>query len=128
MKWIKLILTLLTILIATGCTTLKDSISAKGTGPYKVYAAPKEEVWVATLDAVKYSDLDLISESKPSGTILAQRGMTAFSYGENVAIFVEEETENSCRVEVVSKRALATNIVAPDWSETIFERLDAVFK
>lgn len=128
MKWKKLSLVLLALITVSGCSTLKDSIAAKGSGPFKIYSVSKNEVWPATIDIVNSTDLDLVSESKDSGTILAQRGMTAFSYGENVAIFVEAESEKSCRVEVISKRTLATNITAPDWSDTILERLDALFK
>jgi len=128
MKWINLALISLAIITSSGCATLADSVAAKGTGPSKVYSASKELVWPVAVDAVKYSDLDLVSESKESGMILAQRGITAFSYGENVAIFVEAENEKSCRVEVVSKKAMATNVFAPDWSSTIFKRLDAAFK
>jgi len=128
MKWINLTIILLAIITSSGCATLADSVAAKGTGPSKVYSASKESVWPVAVNTIKYSDLDLVSESKESGMILAQRGITAFSYGENVAIFIEEETEKSCRVEVVSKKALATNIFAPDWSGTIFKRLDAAFK
>jgi len=107
------------MIMAAGCTTLADSVAGKGTGVSKKYNTSKDEIWPLAINAVKSSKLDLVSESKQSGLILAQRGLTAFSYGENVAVFVDSETENSCKVEVVSKRALKTNIVAPDWSATI---------
>jgi urocanate hydratase len=60
--------------------------------------------------------------------ILAQRGITAFSYGENVAIFIEDYNGDQCRVEVVSKRAMETNVFAPDWSRSLFTYLDSKFK
>jgi hypothetical protein len=63
------------------------------------------------------------------GYILAQRGITAFSYGENVAIFVESVNGvTRTRVEVVSKKAMATNVFAPDWSKEILDKLDEKLK
>jgi hypothetical protein len=45
--------------------------------------------------------------------------------GENVAIFVRKKTETSSEVEVVSKKALTTNVFVPDWSEDIHKELAA---
>jgi hypothetical protein len=50
---------------------------------------------------------------------------SAFSWGENVAIFVEPiDGKIQTRVEVVNKRALATNITAADWGTRILQSLD----
>lgn len=52
--------------------------------------------------------LPMVGDNKSEGYILAQRGITAFSYGENVAIFVESvKGVTRTRVEVVSKKAMA---------------------
>ena len=56
--------------------------------------------------------------------MLAQRGVTLMSYGENVAIFVESVNGvTKTRVEVVSKKSMATNIFAPNWSKEILDKL-----
>ena len=120
----KLFCLVLVTVVATGCTTLADSIASKGTGKYKVYEKTKEEVWPVAKEAVSSVGLKLISAQEKSDMILAQRGVTFFSYGENVAIFVEEAENNTCRVEVVSKKSMETNIFAPDWSNSIFRYLD----
>lgn len=112
-------LILIIALLATGCTTLADSIAAKGTGVSKTYDLPKDKIWPVVIETVKSSKLDLISSSKEEGLILAQRGASAFSYGENVAIFVDKESDTKSKIEVVSKRAMETNVFAPDWSATI---------
>ena len=80
------------------------------------------------VSAVESSKLDLVSAAEDSGLILAQRGMSALSYGENVAIFVDVESENTCKVEVVSKRSLETNVFAPDWSATILNSVTLQLK
>ena len=79
-------------------------------------------------DAIKAAGLQFVSGNREDRSILAQRGITAFSYGENVAIFVEKVEDVKSSVEVVSKKAMATNIFAPDWAKPIFEQLDKKFK
>lgn len=126
--FLKHIFILLVITIMSGCTTLADSVAAKGTGISKTYNHSKEQVWPLVVSAVESSKLDLVSAAEDSGLILAQRGMSALSYGENVAIFVDVESENTCKVEVVSKRSLETNVFAPDWSATILNSVTLQLK
>ena len=54
--------------------------------------------------------------------------MTLGSYGENVAVFVRKKTDNETNVEVVSKKSMATNIFAPDWTEDVFKEIDIALK
>jgi hypothetical protein len=69
----------------------------------------------------------MVADNKQEGYILAQRGMSAFSYGENVAIFVDPTNANDrTRVEVVSKKSLATNIFATDWSKPILDKIGQI--
>lgn len=113
------------LLFQSGCATLADAKGAKGSGMSKTYDHPKEQVWAAIMDVLNETELEIVSSDEERGEILAQRGMTAFSYGENVAIFVEEfNGKMVTRVEVVNKRALATNITAANWGSRLFEKLD----
>lgn len=113
------------LLSASGCTTLADARAAKGSGVSRTYAASKEEVWKAVPSVLVALGLQLVSDNKQEGYILAQRGMTAFSYGENVAIFVESiGGVTKTRVEIVSKKVMATNIFAPSWENDILNKLD----
>jgi len=107
---------------------MADAKSAKDTGEKVVYKASFEEIWDAMPGVVTAVGLDFISENTSDNSILAQRGMTAFSYGENVAIFVAVVIEgDTTSVEVVSIKAMKTNIFAPSWAEPIFEELDKNF-
>ena len=123
-----LILVLLTLAGAAlaGCgTTVADAQAAKGSGTWRVYERPYDTVWVAVLDAVRSSDLSLVSADKETGRILARRDVTVFSWGENVAIFVEDAGgKTKTRVEVVSKAALVGNVSAANWDRRLFESLD----
>lgn len=128
MKLLKILGIVLSMAYISGCTTMADSISAKGTGEFRVYEKQKSEVWPLAVEAISEVGLELVTANESSNMILAQRGVTAFSYGENVAIFIEEHEETKCRVEVVSKKAMETNVFAPNWSNAIFKNLDSKLK
>ena len=112
------------LFLASACTTLADARAAKGSGASREYAASFDKVWDTIPVVLKEVELPLVSQNKAERTILAQRGITAFSYGENVAIFVEPVGGSSrTRVEIVSKRAMETNIFAPDWAQEVLDKL-----
>ena len=112
----------------TGCSTMADAKAGKGTGVTQTFAAKPERVWQVLPVAVKNAGLDYVAGSREEGYALAQRGISAFSYGENVAIFIEPALAESTKVEVVSKKAMATNIFAPEWSKAIFEKITELLK
>lgn len=112
------------LMIVSGCTTLADSVADRGNGAKRVYDRSFDQVWTKTVESIPAVGLDLVSSDTTQNMILAQRGVTAFSYGENVAVFVEQLSSEQCLVEVVSKRAMATNVIAPDWSWDIFKYLN----
>lgn len=113
------------LLILTGCATMADARAAKGSGLSRIFAAPQERVWQAMPSVLTELGLSLAGDNRQEGYILAQRGVTTFSYGENVAIFIEPEAGTAkTRVEVVSKKAVKTQIFAPDWAKDILDKLD----
>ena len=115
--------------LTTGCSTLVDAKAAKGTGQSREYSKPIDTVWKAIPPALSELKLPLVAENRQEGLILAQNGISALSYGENVAIFVESiNGGEKTRVEVVSKKALATNVFATNWADVILEKLSAMLK
>ncbi len=111
-----------------GCATMADSITSKGSGSFATYEESYDVVWESILGIIVSSDLQLVSKDKKSGQILAQQGISVLSYGENVAVFVEKVgNEVRTRVEVVSKKAMATNIFAANWETYILKKLDTKF-
>ncbi|WP_038492017.1 hypothetical protein [Collimonas arenae] len=128
MRRVILFFIILVSLAVSGCTTLADSRSAKGTGTARVYDATSDAIWTALPKIVKDVGLDYVGDNKSEGYALAQRGISAFSYGENVAMFIEPtSTNDKTRVEVVSKRALATTVFAKNWETAILDKLGTVF-
>ena len=118
-----------TLALTSGCSTLADSRAAKGTGVAREYAAPIDIVWKTVPTVLTELSLPMVADNRQEGYILAQRGVTAFSYGENVAIFVETVNGvTKTRVEVVSKKTMATNVFAPDWAKSILDKLDEKLK
>jgi len=115
------------VLFQTGCATVSDAKAERGTGEARVYPRSKDLVWDVLLDVLGTTALKIVSKDKNEGMILAKRGLTEFSYGENVAIFVEAVNDGaSTRVELVNKRAVSSNTEAADWATIIFNRLDKV--
>ena len=124
-RFVALILVCFFVVINSGCSTLADAQASRGTGSSKVYNKPYDVVWSAVIETVRSSGLALVANSKETGSILAQGSISAFSWGENVAIYVEDVGGKvKTRVEVVNKRALSVNITAADWESKILEELD----
>lgn len=117
------LVSLLFVMSAAGCTTLNDARNAKGKGRSSTYEAPFETVWEKTRIAVADTGLSIANENKEGGYILAQKGLTAFSYGENVAVFVDKIDATRTKVEVVSKKAMGTNLFATNWEKPILDRV-----
>lgn len=119
------LMTCLAIIALSGCTTLGDARLAKGTGQKRVYNASFDKTWDATLCSINGLGLPLAGENKAEGYIMAQRGITAFSYGENVAIFLYKTKPSMTEVEVVSKKAMQTNVFAPNWAPKVLDGVDS---
>ncbi len=122
----RLFLVLLSVAFLNGCTTLADARKAEGEGVRKVYRADIDTTWKKTIQILSKLKLEVATENKQEGYILAQRGMGVFqmSYGENVAIFLKSKNTTETEVEVVSKKVMKTNIFAPDWSDDIHKQLN----
>jgi hypothetical protein len=128
-KMLAIILVSMAVGSLSGCSTLADARAAKGTGVSRTYAASSDRVWQVMPQVLSEVGLQMVGDNKGEGYILAQRGITAFSYGENVAIFVETVSGvTTTRVEVVSKKAMATNVFAPSWEKDILDKLDQKLK
>jgi hypothetical protein len=119
---------LLAVAALTGCTTLADARLAEGSGQKRTYNETYNKTWGAALCSLNANGLSIASENKSENTILAQRGITAFSYGENVATFVRKLSAEKTEVEVVSKKAMETNVFAPNWSKSVLDGVDSCLK
>lgn len=129
MKKITCILLGCFLVFLQSCSTLGDARQAKGQGTSKVYNAPIDKAWATVKQTLVELELPMAGENKEEGYILAQRGMSIGSSGENVAIFLEKSTEpNKTKIEVVSIKAMAGQIFAANWEPKIIEKLDEKIK
>lgn len=113
------------LILASGCSTLADARAARGEGTTRIYDRPYDQVWAAVISTVRASGLALVTNDRSEGLILAQGAVGALSMGENVAIYVEDAGGKvKTRVEIINKRALATNVFAPDWESRLIRALD----
>ncbi len=120
MKRFLLIVSLLTL---TGCRTLEDARSSKGQGRTRTYDAPCATVWKAIPKAANALDLSIAGTYEDEKYYLAERGLTGFSYGEKVAIFVTCETDTRTTVEVVSRQVVLVNLLATDFEGPLLNKI-----
>jgi uncharacterized lipoprotein len=106
-----------------GCSTIADARKDKGKGTTRIYNASFDTVWSTVPKALNNLGLSVAGENKEEGYVLAQKGLTAFSYGENVAVFVEKVDEKQTKVEVVSKKSMGTNVLAWNWEKPVLDKL-----
>ena len=100
------------LMMQSGCSTIADCRKAKGQGTSRIYNAPFETVWKTAPNALNDLGLSVAGQNREEGYILAVKGWTAASYGENVAVFVDVVSDEQTKVEAVSKKTMATNIFA----------------
>jgi hypothetical protein len=95
----------------------------------KVYDASFATMYAMARRAIGAVGLNLVEakEDVPGerATLIASQDMTAFSFGERVAIFVTAHGDQHTSVEVVSKRVVATNLFAKNWTPDLFDAIEA---
>ncbi len=112
-----------------GCTTTSDDVlQARGTGAKQAYQRAFDATWEAALCSVRAAGLGVTSENKADSYILAERGMTALSYDEYVAVFLRAVSARETEVEVVSKRTVEPNAFARDWTGEILVGIPPCFR
>jgi hypothetical protein len=113
---------LLFVLGAVGCTNTRTIQSEPlSAGTTRSFSADYRSVVDAARSAVPEAGLTLENERlTDAGTMLvAERGVTAWSWGEVVRILVQPNGEGSS-VRIISDRTLGTNITAKDFTEDLF--------
>lgn len=119
------LMTAMSIFAVAGCSTMADARAGKGSGTVRTYDKPYEVVWDAVIATVKETSLSIASESKSEGLVLAQGSIGLFTWGENVAIYVEDIGGRvRTRVEIINKRVATMNITAYDWESRLARSLD----
>lgn len=117
------------ILLQSGCATVKDAEAKRGSGRVEVYTLSKATIWNSMLEVLGTTSLSIVSKDESEGVILARRKLTWFSFGENVAIYIEPVKDGaSTQVEVVNVKRVESNKNSLDWETRIFTKLNRALK
>jgi len=121
----RIALLLFAALLLAACATTQSVLQARGTGEKRTFNGDYEAVYEATLRAAGKQGLTLTSADRGSGQILLSHGMTPWSWGERIAIFVTKISDDQTQVEIISKPVLEPLNFPPDWVSKLFDAIGA---
>lgn len=111
-------------LVLGGCASTETVKEAQGKGVSRVYQRAYEPVYNATLEAAKNKKLDVVESDKVTGRLILSHGITLWSWGERIAVFVKSKGIASTEVEIVSKPVLSPLNFPPDWQKILLDQID----
>ncbi len=106
-----------------GCASTETVKKDKGQGLSKIFQNSYEQVYNATLAAAETKKLEVVENDKANGRIILSHGVTLWSWGERIAVFLKPLAANSTEVEIVSKPVLSPLNFPPDWQKNLFEQI-----
>lgn len=114
-------------LLSAGCATLGGLEHVEGEGSVSYYRAEPGPVFDASVIALSDLGLRIARFDEEAGHVAAEAGGGLWSYGEVIGVFVRPSSRDSdvCAVQVVSRKRLATNVLAKNWEADVLERVDA---
>jgi hypothetical protein len=102
-------------LAACGCAgEREDVLSAHDAdeGEVRVFAASMEEAWEAARAALRWNHAREIEEHRAQGYMLATAGISAWSWGASMGVWLEPANAKGTQVRAIVSRRLATNVTA----------------
>lgn len=109
--------------VLSGCASTETVKEAKGQGVSRAYQQAYEPVYNATLAAAKAKALEVVENDKTNGRLILSHGVTLWSWGERIAVFVKPVATNSTEVEIVSKAVLSPLNFPPDWQQILLDQI-----
>ncbi len=116
------------VVFVSGCSTIKDAKDSLDESTAHYYKADFDSLWQECIDVINDSELDLVYDNKEKGDVLAQRSISAFSWGENVFVNILKLHDSKVQVKVSSKRAFSGNLTAENWDRYIHSKLSEKYK
>jgi len=120
------------VVAIAGCTTLDDARATRGSGPSMAFNKSHDSVWIAVLESVeeiKYVGFNISQKSKDDGYVYIERGAHRFSWGENIAIFVNPVPDQiKTHVEIIRQPALKGSKYETVWDARLFKSLELKLK
>jgi len=121
----KIISILVLVSLISACSTTQAVKQSRGKGLRKHYSQSYDEVYKATLDTVYKQGLHVEEHDKETGFLYATHGLTLWSWGERIAIYVYKVDGGGTEVEIVSRKVFVPLNFAPDWAKYIFTGIEA---
>jgi hypothetical protein len=115
----------LVALIVSACASTETVREAQGEGATRTYAQAYEPVYSAVIAAAKAKELEIVENDKANGRLVLSHGITPWSWGERIAVFLKRMASDRTQVEVVSKPVLAPMNFPPDWQTILLDQIDA---
>jgi uncharacterized lipoprotein len=115
---------------ATGCSTISDTLAARGSGETRMYNASFDQVWNAVPEALRELGLKEEGFHKGSGYVVARKQavlgakIPVEGLADNLAIFIDKgDSANRTRVEVVAKSTVPLVPLSKKWETRVLDKL-----
>ncbi len=109
--------------LLAGCASTETVRQAQGQGVARTYPAAYEAVYNATLQAAKSRELEVVESDKAAGRLVLSHGVTLWSWGERIAVFIKARGSAATEVEIVSKPVLSPLNFPPDWQRILLDQI-----
>lgn len=113
------------VVALAGCASTETVKQSEGQGANRIYEHGFEPVFDAALAAAKSRKLEVVESDRTSGKLVLSHGVTLWSWGERIALFVRPVAPQRTRVEIVSRPVLAPLNFPPDWDRILLEEIDS---
>lgn len=122
----KILFLLVLALAFSGCVTLNTVKQSKGKGVTRIYDYSYDQVYNAMLTSVSQQNLKIAEQNKEQGYLYTSHGVSFWSAGERIAVFVTKVNDNQTSVEISDMEVGALLDSAPNWTNDIFSGIDRV--
>jgi PBP1b-binding outer membrane lipoprotein LpoB len=123
-----LVMTSVLAILLAGCASTETVKEAQGQGISRTYEYAYEPVFNAAVAAAKAKELEVLENDKNAGRLVFSKGVTLWSWGERIAVFVRPVNSKTTQVEVVSKAVMAPLNFPPDWQNILLEQIASELK
>jgi len=106
-----------------GCASTETVKEAEGQGVSRSYPYTYDQVYEATLSAAKTKELEVVESDRSAGRVMLSHGVTLWSWGERIAVFIKPVADATTEVEIVSKPVLSPLNFPPDWQNILLDQI-----
>ena len=115
-------------ILLAACASAETVKEAKGQGITRGYEYAYQSVFDAVIAAAKTKELEVVESDVKSGSLVFSHGVTAWSWGEKIAVFVKPVSSKTTEVEIVSQPVLAPLNFPPDWQNILLDQISTELK